>query len=69
LIIRNPATVRRIIGSGDLWVTEFVLSYDGVPSYAVRIMKFRDGMVPTKRNIPPIDLTRRPRARILLSES
>src|SRR5436853_7001589 len=38
-------TVRRIIGSGDLWITEFVLSYDGVPSYAVSIMEFRDGAV------------------------
>jgi hypothetical protein len=38
-------TVRRIIGSGDLWVTEFVLSYDGVPSYVVSIMEFRDGLV------------------------
>jgi hypothetical protein len=37
--------VRRIVGSGDLWVTEFVLSYDGVPSYAVSIMEFRDGLV------------------------
>src|ERR1700712_737372 len=38
-------TVRRMIGSGDLWVTEFVLSYDGNPSYAVSIMEFRDGLV------------------------
>jgi SnoaL-like domain len=38
-------TVRRIVGSGDLWVTEFVLSYDGVPSYTVSIMEFRDGLV------------------------
>ena len=38
-------TVRRIIGSGDLWVTEFVLSYDGIPSYTVSIMEFRDGLV------------------------
>ena len=38
-------TVRRITGSGDLWVTEFVLSYDGVPSWAVSIMEFRDGGV------------------------
>ena len=37
--------VRRIVGSGDLWVTEFVLSYDGVPSYAVSIMELRDGAV------------------------
>ena len=38
-------TVRRMIGSGDLWITEFVLSYDGIPSYAVSIMEFRDGLV------------------------
>src|SRR4029077_10929063 len=38
-------TVRRMIGGGDLCVTEFVLSYDGVPSYAVSIMEFRDGRV------------------------
>ena len=38
-------TVRRIMGSGDLWVTEFVLAYDGVPSYAVSIMEFREGLV------------------------
>jgi SnoaL-like domain len=38
-------TVRRIVGGGDLWVTEFVLTYDGVPSYAVSIMEFRDGLL------------------------
>jgi hypothetical protein len=38
-------TVRRIIGSGDFWVTEFVLTYDGVPSYTVSIMEFHDGLV------------------------
>jgi hypothetical protein len=38
-------TVQRIIGGGDLWVTEFVLSYDGIPSYTVSIMEFRDGLV------------------------
>ena len=38
-------TVRRIIGSGDLWVSEFILTYDGVPSYSVSIMEFRDGLV------------------------
>jgi hypothetical protein len=37
--------VRRITGSGDLWVTEFILSYDGVPSYAVSIMEFREELV------------------------
>jgi hypothetical protein len=37
--------VRRIVGAGDLWVTEFVLTYDGRPSYTVSIMEFRDGKV------------------------
>jgi SnoaL-like domain len=38
-------TVRRIIGSGNLWVTEFILTYDGKPSYTVSIMEFRDDKV------------------------
>jgi hypothetical protein len=33
-------TVRRMIGSGDLWVTEFILTYDAKPSYTVSIMEF-----------------------------
>ena len=37
--------VRRIVGSGALWVTEFVLTYDGRPSYTVSIMEFEDGKV------------------------
>ena len=37
--------VRRIIGSGDLWVTEFVITYDEIPSYSVSIMEFREGLV------------------------
>jgi hypothetical protein len=36
-------TVRRILGSADLWITELVLTYDGQPSYTVSIMEFRDG--------------------------
>jgi SnoaL-like domain len=42
---RKRFTVRRIIGLGDLWVTEYVLSYDGRPSYAVSIMEFLEGKV------------------------
>ena len=38
-------TVRRIIGAGGLWVTEYVLTYDGRPSYTVSIMEFLDGKV------------------------
>ncbi|MBV8853009.1 MAG: nuclear transport factor 2 family protein [Sinobacteraceae bacterium] len=35
-------SVRRIVGAADLWVTEFILSYDGRPAYAVSIMEFED---------------------------
>jgi ketosteroid isomerase-like protein len=42
---RKRFTVRRIVGAGDLWVTEYVLSYDGRLSYTVSIMEFRDGKV------------------------
>src|SRR6202050_1261066 len=38
-------TIRRIIGSGDLWVTEFILMYDDNPSYTVRIMEFSGDQV------------------------
>src|SRR6202453_1437368 len=38
-------TVRRIVGEGNLWVTEFILMYDGRPSYTVSIMEFREGKV------------------------
>ena len=37
--------VRRIVGAGDLWVTEFILAYDGRPSYSVSVMEFLDGKV------------------------
>ena len=37
--------VRRIVGTGDLWVTEFILTYDGRPSYSVSVMEFTDGKV------------------------
>jgi len=33
-------TVRRIIGRDDLWVSEYILTYDGKPSYTVSIMEF-----------------------------
>ena len=38
-------TVRRITGSGDLWVTEFIIAYDGQPSWSVSVMEFVDGKV------------------------
>ena len=38
-------SIRRIIGSGELWVTELILTYDGKPSYTVSIMEFRGDKV------------------------
>jgi hypothetical protein len=38
-------TIRRIIGSGELWVTEFILMYDNKPSYTVSIMEFKGDKV------------------------
>lgn len=38
-------SVYRIVGDGDLWITEYILTYDDVPSYVVSIMEFRDGLV------------------------
>jgi SnoaL-like domain len=37
--------VRRILGTGDLWITEYVITYDGKPSFTVSIMEFADGKV------------------------
>ena len=37
--------VRRVLGAADLWVTELILTYDGLPSYTVSIMEFRDRKV------------------------
>jgi hypothetical protein len=38
-------TVRRIVGRDDLWVTEFIIAYDGRPAYSVSVMEFLDGKV------------------------
>jgi hypothetical protein len=38
-------TIRRIIGNGDLWITEYVIIYDGRPVPTISIMEFRDGKV------------------------
>jgi hypothetical protein len=38
-------TVRRILGGGDLWISELVLKYDEQPYYVVSIMEFEDGAV------------------------
>jgi hypothetical protein len=38
-------TVRRILGSGDLWVSECVITYDGVPTCSVSVMEITGGFV------------------------
>ncbi len=38
-------TVQRIVGGGELWVSELIVTYDGKPSYTVSIMEFRDDKV------------------------
>jgi hypothetical protein len=37
--------IRRIVGEGNLWVSEYVITYQGKPAYTVSIMEFRDGKV------------------------
>jgi hypothetical protein len=38
-------TIRRILGSGDLWVSECVITYDGVPTQSVSVMEINGGLV------------------------
>jgi hypothetical protein len=38
-------TVLQIIGEQNLWVSQCIITYDGVPSYSVSIMEFADGLV------------------------
>jgi hypothetical protein len=38
-------TILRIRGGGDLWVSECVITYDGVPTYSVSVMEITDGLV------------------------
>ena len=38
-------TIIRILGGSNLWVSECVITYDGVPTYSVSIMEFTDGLV------------------------
>lgn len=37
--------VRRIVGAGPVWVTEYVIAYERKHAYTVSIMEFRDGKV------------------------
>jgi hypothetical protein len=37
--------IRRITGEGNLWVSEYVITYENGRAYTVSIMGFRDGKV------------------------
>jgi hypothetical protein len=38
-------TVKRILGQGDLWITEYTITYLQRAAYTVSIMEFRNGKV------------------------
>jgi hypothetical protein len=42
---RKRFTVRRVLGSGALWISEIVLTYDEHPMFVVSIMEFESGQV------------------------
>jgi hypothetical protein len=37
--------VKRIVGNGNLWITEYTITYQGRQAYTVSIMEFRNGKV------------------------
>jgi hypothetical protein len=37
--------VLRIVGSGDVWLSEVLITYDDVPTFSVSIMEFAEGQV------------------------
>ena len=37
--------VRRIVGEINLWITEYVITYESKPMHTVSIMEFREGKV------------------------
>lgn len=37
--------VKRILGSGNIWITEYTINYQDRAAYTVSIMEFRDGKV------------------------
>jgi len=37
--------VKRILGQGDLWITEYIIIYQGRSAYTVSIMEFGNGKV------------------------
>lgn len=42
---KKSFAIRRIVGNGDFWITEYILTYDDSPSYVVNIMEFQKVLV------------------------
>ena len=42
---RKRFALRRLLGGGDLWISELVLTYDDQPVYVVSIMETKNGLV------------------------
>lgn len=42
---RKQFNVRRVLGAGDSWISELILTYDEQPVFVVSIMEFEGGMV------------------------
>src|SRR6201984_1666337 len=42
---RAGFAAKRILGKGDLWVTEYTIDYQGRSAFTVSIMEFRNGKV------------------------
>ncbi|HTV55176.1 MAG TPA: nuclear transport factor 2 family protein [Terriglobia bacterium] len=38
-------SIRRLLGSGELWITEYTITYQGRSFYTVSIMEFENGKV------------------------
>ena len=54
--------VRRVLGAAGLWVTEFVLTYDGLPSYTGVSWSSETGRLPVRPSTSAIPSSRGPRA-------
>ena len=61
-------TVLRILGAGDLWLSECVITYDGAPTFTVSILEFAGDLVTHERQYFA-DPFLAPAARAALAES
>jgi hypothetical protein len=52
--------VHRMVGSGELWLTEYLIAYEGRSAYTVSIMEFREGKVVHETQYSPTRLKPRP---------